>query len=79
MFTPRQILSATSLKQDSYDFNSFMQKCEDIFESCTNNLKEQSWGLEVDNGTEGGSTKFALLVAAHTAMTNKATKEAKEE
>lgn len=78
-FTSRQILSATSSKQDSYDFNSFLQKCEDIFESCTKNLKEHGWGLEVDNGPEGGSTKFALLVAAHTAMTNNATKEAKEE
>ncbi|KAI7772868.1 hypothetical protein LA080_015423, partial [Diaporthe eres] len=78
-FTPRQMLSVTGSKQDSYDFNSFLQKCEDIFESCTNNLKEHGWGLEVDNGREGGSTKFALLVAAHTAMTNSATKEAKEE
>lgn len=78
-FTLRQILSATGSQQDSDKFNSFLQKCESIFESCTKNLKKHAWGLEVDNGPEDGSTKYALLVAVHTIMTNNAIQEAKEE
>lgn len=77
--TTRQILSAAVSQKDSYTFNSLLQKCEGIFESCTQSLKEHNWDLGVDNGPEGGSTKFALLVAAHTAMTNNAIQEAEKD
>lgn len=78
-FTTCQVLSATGSQQDSYKFNSLLQKCESIFDSCTKNLNEHTWDLGVDSGPEDGSTKFALLVAAHTSMTNNAIEEAEKD
>lgn len=78
-FTTRQRHSVTGLPQDSSVLNLFLQKCEDIFESCTKILKTHNWGGEVDNGRERGSTKYALLVVAHTAITNKAVEDAETE
>lgn len=68
--------SSTGLHEN---FNSLLQKCREIFDSCTKNLTEHGWHLEVDKAPDGGSTKFALLVAAHTFLTNNSTHEAKNE
>lgn len=78
-FTPRQTLSVTSSQQNSHTFNSFLQECEGIFDSCTKYLKDHTWDLGIDNGPEGGSTKYALLVAAHTIITNHAIAEAEKD
>lgn len=71
-FTPRQTLSTTSSQQHTDYFNSFIRECEGIFDGCTKYLKDHKWGHGVENAPEDGSTKYALLVAAHTAMTNNA-------
>lgn len=77
-FTPRQTLSTTSSQQNSDHFNSFLHDCEGIFDGCTKYLKEHNWAHGVDNAPEGGSTKYALLVAAHTALTNNSIEKAEK-
>lgn len=72
----RQGISPAALNED---FNSLLKKCREIFDSCTKNLTKHNWHLEVDKAPDGGSTKFALLVAAHTFLTNNSTREAKNE
>lgn len=78
-FTTRQRLPATGSRQDSSTLKVFLEKCESIFESCTGVLKMHNWHREVGNRREGGPTKYALLVAAHIAITNDAIEDADTE
>lgn len=72
----RQVLSTPGMYEV---FNSLLQESQDIFDSFTKNLTEHNWHQEVDKSPDGGSTKFALLVAAHTFLTNNSIHEAENE
>lgn len=72
----RQTPPVTGSQQD---FNSFLRKCESIFQSCTENLQKHTWNFRVKENPEGGPTKFALLVAANNSLTNNSSKLAEKQ
>ncbi|KAL1865371.1 hypothetical protein Daus18300_007261 [Diaporthe australafricana] len=78
-FTPRYTIQASGANKVSDSSILFGQICESIFKNCTESLEKHAWGQKIIKSHEDSSTRYVLLVAAHTIMTKNAIDKADQE
>lgn len=78
-FTPYRRIPVTRSQGGRGPSVQFLQRCGFAFRKCTESLKDREWDRPNTNRPEGSSTRYTLLVAAHTSMTHRAIDEAEEE